>query len=243
MYRFGLIGKNIQYSQSPNIFLNFQTDYDIPLTYELFDVNESNIVDVIDQLRSGHLNGLNVTKPYKETLLKYCDQLSESAHLIGAVNTLYLKENQLIGHNTDYDGFIKMIDYHQINLKDEIVYVLGNGGAAKAVYYALIHLGAKPVIVKRASSLKQDFTKSTITYEEALKKQVSFVVQTTTSGLRPSDPLLLPIEYLKKVTFIDLIYEPSVTFMMSHAKMAYNGSVMLLEQARASFLIWTHLSE
>lgn len=242
MYRFGLIGKNIKYSQSPDIFLQFQEQYDVSLTYELFDVDENEIKACIDQLRSGQLNGLNVTKPYKELVLKYCDVLSDTAHLIGAVNTLYLRDHQIIGHNTDYDGFIQMMAHHQINLKDETVYILGNGGAAKAVYHALIHLGATPIIVKRASSLKQDFSKQSLTYEEAIKKQVNYVVQTTTIGLEAFDPLLLPISYLNNVTFIDLIYQPKMTSMMSHAKIAYNGSVMLFEQAKLSFLIWTKLN-
>src|SRR5690554_7958432 len=88
----------------------------------------------MDQLKNGHYDGFNVTIPYKEVILPFLDMLTPKAQKIGAVNTIYIRNNQIIGDNTDYDGFKYLLDEHLNKYLTQDMIILGSGGAAKACY-------------------------------------------------------------------------------------------------------------
>ena len=150
MNKFGLVGRNISYSLSKRIHEGIARMNGYRITYEIYDCEtELDVVARLNQVRQGYIQGLNVTIPYKESIVRYCDRLTDTAKEIGAVNTLYMVNNELVGDNTDYYGFIKLLNLYHVNPKGKVSYVLGSGGAAKAVHYALKSLGAKAVIVSR----------------------------------------------------------------------------------------------
>ena len=150
MNKYGLIGKQISYSFSKKLHHAIGQRFDFKLNYEILDCdNELEVINYMQKLRQNTFQGFNITIPYKEFVMSYCDQLTDHALAIGAVNTVYYKDGLIIGDNTDYYGFLKLLNLFHINPTKQVSYVLGSGGAAKAVTYALKTLGAKSVIVSR----------------------------------------------------------------------------------------------
>ena len=132
--KFGLIGKNIEYSFSRKYFLE-KFNSDINLTgynYENFDIESINLINSF--ISDKNLGGLNVTIPYKEEIIPYLDELSDEAKEIGAVNTICFENNKKIGYNTDIFGFTESLKVNSINNIDNMI-IMGTGGAAKTIIF------------------------------------------------------------------------------------------------------------
>ena len=235
--KLGLIGKNISYSFSKNYFENkFKKLFLKNHTYEVFDLND--IADVEQVFKNDNLTGLNVTIPFKEKIIPYLDELSDEAEKIGAVNTIFIKDNIKKGFNTDAFGFEKTLllhkkDFHQSSL------ILGNGGAAKAVKYVLEKHDIPYQIVSRTGDLN---------FEELTEEMVSenlLIIQCTPVGTFPNveDRLDFPFSGLtSKHLIIDLIYNPEYTSFIKMAAQngskTVNGFYMLEQQAEKAWEIW-----
>lgn len=237
--KFGLIGKNIIYSKSPKIHRFMAEKLNLEVTYDLFDVEEEDLPKLVKQLRSGVFRGFNVTQPYKQTIIKYLDELTPKAKRIQAVNTIYIKNDKIIGDNTDYDGFIGLLLTHHIDVKDKHVYILGSGGAAKSAYIALSDLMANVTVVVRKITDETTFFNKVITYDQINPKKVDLYIQTTPIGTYPNVfDSVLHADYVKHHTVIDLIYNPPVTQIMKDSHLGINGLNMLIIQALKSEEIW-----
>lgn len=237
--RYGLIGKNIQYSKSPKIHEYMARRMGIPMKYDLFDVEEDELPRLVKLLRQGHIQGLNVTIPYKQTIMKFVDVLTPKAQRIKAVNTLYLKNGQVVGDNTDYDGILGLIAKHKIDVKGKRVYILGTGGAAKATYVVLSDLGAQITVVSRQIVDQDPMFSHMITYSMINPKDVDLYINATPIGTSPKvNEAVLTLTMVQHHTVIDLIYNPPVTELMKHAKVSYNGLLMLIIQAIKTEEIW-----
>ena len=170
----------------------------------------------------------------KEKFIKYLDELSDAANMIGAVNTIYLKEGKLFGDNTDYLGFIEQLKEENIDVNGKDVFVLGGGGASKAICYALRKLNANPIVVSR------DKNKG-ITYDEMTNIDSFYlIVNTTPVGMFPNvDGEILPKSIVKKASFcIDIICNPKVTKFLEYSAIGYNGIPMLVFQAVYAEKLW-----
>lgn len=238
--KFGLLGSGISYSLSPYIFETISKHLHLELSYELFDVEETSIKNVIDKLKDGDIKGLNVTKPYKEIILKYCDVLSSDAKMIKSVNTLTLENGYVKGHNTDTYGFEKLLEESKFE-SIKPIYVFGNGGSSKSVAYVLNKKNFDFVVVKRKNSKKVQFHHNEINYDDVLNGS-GLVIQTTTIGLDNKDTPLVKEMTLKDKSVIDLIYHVPETIHMKLSKQSVNGILMLIHQALKSFSIWTSLN-
>jgi shikimate dehydrogenase len=237
--RYGLIGKNIQYSKSPKIHEYMAKRLGIPMKYDLFDVEEEELPRLVKQLRQGVFQGFNVTIPYKQTIMKSVDVLTPKAQRIKAVNTLYVKNGQVVGDNTDYDGILGLIARHKIDVKGKKVYLLGTGGAAKAAYVVLSDLGAHITVVSRQIVDQDPMFQHMITYAMINPQDVDLYVNATPIGTSPKvNESLLSKTMVHHHTVIDLVYNPPVTELMKQAKVAYNGMLMLIIQAIKSEEIW-----
>lgn len=237
--KYGLIGKNIGYSKSPKIHRFMADKLNLDMTYELIDIDEDELPRIIKQLRSGTYRGFNVTAPYKQVICKYLDELTPKAKRIQAVNTIYLKNDKVIGDNTDYDGFIGLLLTHQIDVKGKNVYILGSGGAAKSATIALIDLMANVTVVVRKITDETSFFPRVITYDQINPKHVDLYIQTTPIGTHPNVfDSVLSAPYVKDHTVIDLIYNPPVTQIMKDSHRGINGLNMLIIQALKSEEIW-----
>lgn len=226
MNKYGLIGHHLSHSYSQIIHQYLFDKNNIAATYSIIDIEKEKIENYINQLKNNIYQGFNVTIPYKEEVIQYCDILTDSAKNIGAVNTIYLRDGKVVGDNTDYLGFISELKIYDIDVKGKDVYVLGNGGASKAICYALESLKANPIIVSRSGE--------GLTYDEF--KQIDHydvLINTTPVGMYPNiGECIIEECHVKKASVcVDLIYRPQVTRFLSYANEAYNGLYMLIFQA------------
>ena len=241
----GLLGHNIGYSVSPMFHRAFFRLLDRPGDYCLFDRPENEIASVMEMVRQGVIRGLNITIPYKVRVAGLCDQLSDSASRIRAVNVVYARDGQLIGHNTDAPGFSMAVKHHGIQGKSALI--LGAGGAARAVILALLRDGWSDIFVRGR----------TVEHVEKLydlfpqlrlgdpPDPVDLIVNAT--PVRDHDFMALvpgPARRWLKDTgaFFDLNYNPPLTAGMEWAKAigarAVCGIVMLVFQAALSWESW-----
>ncbi|MGB0417828.1 MAG: shikimate dehydrogenase family protein [Acholeplasmataceae bacterium] len=236
--KLGLLGNDISYSLSPLIFRTLSRQLNMDIDYELIDVKKDDIRLVIDKLKSGELLGFNVTKPYKEEIIQYCDELVGDAKHIGSVNTVMYRNQKVIGYNTDVFGFKKLFEESQFE-SIRPVYIFGNGGAAKSVAQCLHSLDIPVTIVKRRISSRKQIKDHEIYYDE-VPQGSGLIIQSTTVGLHENDALLVDKDILMDKSLIDLIYHLNQTLHMEHAKQSFNGLTMLLYQGIKSFSIWTN---
>ena len=228
--RSGLLGEKLSHSKSPELHARLG-DYD----YQLYEIGR----DKIDSYMENYpLDCSNVTIPYKQTLVKYCDDLSQRAQSIGAVNTIVrLGDGSLYGDNTDYYGFSKMVEALGLEVKGKYVLVLGSGGASLTVKAYMEDMGAGTIVtVSRRGQDNYDNLDSH--YEKA-----HIIVNATPLGMYPHlDEAPLDLTGFKGLeAVLDLIYNPEETRLISQAKAmgiaSINGMTMLEEQARlASFI-------
>lgn len=242
MRRFGLIGKNIDYSFSRTYFKNkFQKENITEASYENFDIDSIELLPEI-LVQNKELKGLNVTIPYKEKVIPYLSKLSKSAKKIGAVNTIKIsKKGKLIGHNTDVYGFKKSIKPH-LKSHHKHALIIGTGGASKAVAYALKSLHISFSFVSRKN--QSDF----LTYQQLDKSIIekhSLIINTTPLGTFPHTEEYpeIPYQYLTPQHILfDLIYNPSQTQFLKKGLekgcTTLNGLEMLAFQAEKSWRIW-----
>lgn len=231
MNKYGLLGNNISYSKSPELHTIIAEYFGFKMNYEIIDIKE----DLLQEyLKDKAYQGFNVTKPYKETIIKHLDKLSLISKTTGAVNTIYCKNNKLYGDNTDYYGFKYLINYYKIDIKNKKIAILGTGGAAKVIHYYLKKHTNDVLYVSRTR--KDDLT---ISYEELSNYDFDIIVNATPIGTYPNvDESPISSEYVSGKVVIDLTYNPKETKLMSYTKDSYNGLIMLIVQALYASKKW-----
>jgi len=237
---FGLIGKKLEHSFSKNYFTTKFNELNLESTYTNYELKS--IEEVKDVFKIDGLVGLNVTIPYKESIIPFLDEVDDVALKIGAVNTVVIKDGKTKGYNTDAYGFKQMIKPF-FKAHHERAIVLGTGGASKAIAFVLEELGCSPIYISRYPNAENQFA-----YEEINKNMIEacpLIVNTTPIGMFPNenDEIDFPTQFLtEKNLVIDLIYNPKETIFLkkSKAKKAWtlNGLTMLHQQAERSWLIW-----
>ncbi len=238
--KYGLIGKDINYSFSRKYFENKFKNESIKATYKNFDL--SNIQDFKKLLKQEKgLSGLNVTTPYKVEIIPFLDQLDPQAEKIGAVNTIQFRNGKLIGHNTDGFGFVKSI-FTLIENHHEKALILGTGGASKAITNGLKSMSIEITSVSRNPNQDQ------LAYSDITKEIIEdhlLIVNCTPVGTHPNENECpdIPYKYLTNKHFLyDLVYNPPMTKFLAlgnqkGAKIT-NGSKMLAFQAEQAWNIW-----
>ena len=240
--RFGLLGRNINYSFSKGYFTDkFKNENFEGCTYENFDIQDIDaFADIIKN--TPDLKGLNVTIPYKEAVIPFLDKLSKKAALIGAVNTIKItKKGKLKGYNTDYYGFKKSLE-PLLQSHHKKALILGTGGASKGVAFALDELNIPYTFVSREAK------ENAITYDRinaTTFDNFQIIINSTPVGTSPNTEAfaLIPYEYFTKnhIAF-DLIYNPAETQFLKKAKVQgaqiKNGLDMLIFQAEKAWEIW-----
>ena len=220
----GLLGRKLGHSYSPQIHAHLG-DY----RYELFEIEPD---DVGTFLMTGDFDAINVTIPYKQDVIAYCSELSDAAKRIGAVNTIIRRpDGSLIGHNTDYFGFLSTLERSGLNFNGKKAVIIGNGGASKPVKAALDDLGADTVVISHKDNTPDNL---------AFHADAAILVNATPVGMHPNNgisPVNLDLfPHLEGV--FDLIYNPSRTKLMLDAKqrglLVINGLWMLVAQAKES---------
>jgi len=237
--KFGLIGKTLKHSFSKNYFANkFENEQVDNAIYDLFELNEIELFK--DLLKQETFSGLNVTIPYKKTIIPFLDELDSEAEEIQAVNTIKFVNGQMIGYNTDVLGFMKSIKKFIGRKKVSTALILGSGGASNAIQYCLNKLDISCQVVSR--------TTGDLTYNQVDKDVIRhhrLIVNCTPLGTFPNIDSApdLPYKHLnRKHLLFDLVYNPEKTLFLKHGAQnrcsIMNGYDMLVEQAEASWRIW-----
>ena len=233
--RFGLIGRDIDYSFSKQYFsIKFKKENLDDYQYINCDIKK---IEDFGKIKLEDFNGFNVTIPYKEKIINFLDSVDENAEKIGAVNTIKIKHGRLVGYNTDYIGFLKSIEGFDFKRAA----ILGSGGASKAVAFALQRKKIPYVIFSRKSDpkfLKYSDQKNYIPNSD-------LIINTTPLGTFPNTNDFPPINFKlisHKSFCYDLIYNPVKTKFLTKAKelgaTIKNGLNMLENQAEESWKIW-----
>ncbi len=221
---YGLIGKKLSHSFSKEIHERLHSE-----VYNLIELDQ---LDTF--FKSKQFNGINVTIPYKEEVIKYLDVCSSIVKETNSVNTIINKDGYLYGYNTDYEGLKFLLKHNNISVKNKIVLILGNGATSRTAEVLCKHLGAKEVI-KAARSPKDNelYFTDTEKYNNA-----NIIINTTPSGMYPDnyDDLLIDLEQcIELEAVVDLVYNPLETKIISKAKSlnitGVNGLMMLVSQA------------
>lgn len=242
-FKFGLIGKNISYSFSRNYFLEkFQKLGLHSYKYFNFDIPDIDEFPFILYHKEHEFKGFNVTIPYKESVMKYLDEIDEDARQIGAVNMIKVtNENKLIGYNTDIYGFKKAIE-PLLQSHHKKALILGTGGASKAVAFVLEKLAIQYKFVSRRIS-ENNFLYSILTAQ--IISEYSIIINCTPLGTYPNigEAPNIPYEFITdKHLLFDLIYNPSETKFLKEGgdkgALVKNGFEMLELQAEKSWEIW-----
>ena len=221
----GLLGGKLGHSYSPQIH-GYLSDY----SYELFEKTPDELDDF---LLHGDFNGLNVTIPYKKSVIPFCSELSDCAKKLGAVNTIVRRpDGSLIGHNTDYFGFASMVAQSGLTVANKKVLVLGSGGASATAVAVLRELSANVVIISRTGDNNY--------HNLERHKDCAIIVNTTPLGMYPNvgvSPLDISI-FPQLEGVLDVVYNPSKTQLLLDAEskglVVMNGLWMLVAQAKES---------
>ncbi|NFV14174.1 shikimate dehydrogenase [Clostridium sporogenes] len=249
MYITGLIGKNISYSKSPQIHNDYYKKNNIPFSYKIFNLKPDQIDNFIKNLYKNNIRGFNATIPYKEIILQYLNDIVYPADKIGAVNTVVVQKNKLVGYNTDYIGFVKSLQYYNIQVKNLSCLIIGSGGSAKCIYYALKELGAKKICIisRNPEKAKLKFEKKVKILNSKDENKIDsydLIVNCTPIG-GPNFKEEKPIELKglkKKCVVYDLNYIPRRSKLLKEAKekgaFIINGEKMLDFQAYSAIDLW-----
>jgi shikimate dehydrogenase len=257
---YGLIGYPVKHSFSPAMHnAAFQFRH-INAEYKLFEKKTEELETFLHSLSEQNIYGLNVTVPYKEKVLKFLDYLSIDAKAISAVNTIVREDNKLKGFNTDIDGFLyDLVNRNRFGVSNKKVALLGAGGAARAVSYALVksEAKAKEIAIFDIDKNKSESVAAMIrdlspkfkicvvdSIEELDIPNKDVLINATPVGLNDTDPCLVSEGMLHKGLFVyDLIYNPPETKLLTLAKKigarTSNGLGMLYCQGARAFQHFT----
>lgn len=226
--RIGLIGKKLGHSFSKLIHEKL-----IDQPYELIELNEQELVEF---MTSKEFKAINVTIPYKETVMEYCDEIDEQALAIHAVNAIVNRKGRLIATNTDFAGLKLMLEHHNIEIKDKVCCVLGTGGTSKTARAVLKAMGAKEILIAGRNK-----PAPIISYEELKQhKEIQVFINATSVGMYPNnDEQIIDLSSFDKLEAVaDVIYNPLTTRLCQQAedlKLKHvNGLEMLVAQAKVA---------
>jgi shikimate dehydrogenase len=249
----GVIGWPVSHSLSPALHRYWLEAYGIDGTYEAIAVEPTNLAETLCSLQDQGFAGLNVTVPHKEAVAPLMDHLDPVAEVLGAVNLLVFDQNgSRQGFNTDGQGFLENVKaaVPDAELKGRRAVVLGAGGTAKAVAYALLQVGAQVTLANRtvakAQALAQMLGPTDIVpwaEREAACEGAALVVNTTTLGMTGQPDLSMDLGALLSDAIVaDCVYAPLETPLLKRARerglMAVDGLGMLIHQARPAFKAW-----
>jgi shikimate dehydrogenase len=241
---YGLIGKRLGHSISPQIHRYIAEKLNLELDYRLFEVEEGNASNIVGALKTLNISGANVTIPYKTTVMSQLDEISPQAAAIGAVNTINFDGEKSIGYNTDYYGLEKTFERMKFDPEGKFAVVLGNGGVSKTVQTYLVDKGiAELAVITRRNDWFPDY--------EHLKKisEKDIIINATPVGMymHPDEKeCLVDEDILAKFSYaLDIVFNPIETpFLKKAADIGLkteNGLYMLIFQAIRAQEIWNSL--
>ena len=250
MKKYFVIGNPIEHSLSPKLHNYWLRENNIDAFYDKKKINEEDIKIIISEIKEQKVSGINITIPYKKSVIPFLDELSPEADKTQSVNTIYLNNNKIVGHNTDIAGFELALKYAKYDVVNKDILILGAGGVVPSIIFALQKMKISKITVsnrtrKKAENLKSLFKNlNIINWGEV--SSFDMIINATSIGLNKEEEIKL--DYSKigpNKLFYDVVYNPTETNFLKRGKASgnrtENGKMMFIYQAHQSFTIWHNL--
>ena len=250
MKKYLVIGNPIEHSLSPKLHNYWIKENNIKAVYEKIKLHETDLEKTVLEVKKGIIQGLNVTVPYKKSIIPFLDELTLISKRTNSVNTIFKKDNKIVGDNTDVEGFEKSLKHIDYDIKNQKIFILGAGGVAPSIIFALQRLGASKITLsnrtkEKAENLKFFFPKLEI-LDWGEIPDFNMIINATSLGLKDNDEIKLNYNKVgKNKLFYDVIYNPEKTNFLLKAKQSgnrvENGKMMFIYQAQLAFKIWHNI--
>ena len=247
MKKYLVIGNPINHSLSPQLHNHWLKQNKINAIYEKEKIDRNDLKNLLLRVKKSEIYGLNITVPFKNDIISFLDKLSLEAESTQSVNTIHLKNNELVGYNTDVDGFELAIKASKYDVSGKKVFILGAGGVVPSIIFTLKKMNASEIIVSnrtknKADKLKKLFDNLTIVDWGEIP-YFDMIINATSLGLNDKDEINLNFSKVEKGKFFyDVIYNPSETNFLKKAKLMghkiENGKKMFIYQGASAFNIW-----
>ena len=247
MKKYLVIGNPIEHSLSPKLHNYWIKKNNINAIYNKQKLNENELKDLISEVKEKKIHGINVTVPFKKKVIPYLDKLSLESQNTQSVNTIYLDNNKIIGHNTDIDGFELGIKNSKFDIKNKKVLILGAGGVVPSIIFALNKMKVSEITITNRTKHKAEKLKDLFENLKVVEwgdiPQFDMVINATSIGLNKNDEINLDFSKVDPNKFFyDIIYNPKETVFLKNAKKlgnkTENGKLMFIYQAFAAFNMW-----
>ena len=247
MKKFLVIGNPIEHSLSPELHNYWIKKNNIDAIYEKQKLNKLQLEHYVSQVKNNKINGINVTVPFKKTIIPYLDELTTEAKNTQSVNTVYQKNNKVIGHNTDIFGFRTSIEKTEYDLNNKEVLILGAGGVVPSIIFSLIKMKVSKIKISNRTKEKAENLKKLFKDIEIIKwgeiSNFDMIINATSVGLKKEDNLNFDFSSISgNKFFYDVIYNPNETNFLKIGKemgnKTLNGKLMFIYQALSAFDIW-----
>jgi shikimate dehydrogenase len=250
MKKYLVIGNPIEHSLSPKLHNHWIKENNISAVYDKKQLNENDIEGIINEVKNEKIDGINVTVPFKKSVIPYLDRLTSLADQTQSVNTIFRKDNKVIGDNTDIDGFEFGFKHINYDLKNKKVFILGAGGVVSSIILALKRLGAAKIILSNRTKKKAENLKKIYSDLEVIDwgqiPDFNMIINATSLGLKNDDKIKLDYADIgPNKLFYDVVYNPGQTNFLLKAKQfgnqIENGKMMFIYQAQLAFKIWHNI--
>ena len=250
MKKFLVIGNPIDHSLSPKLHNYWIKKNKINAIYEKQKIENSDLEKLLFQIKEKKIYGINVTVPFKNSIIPFIDELTLEAKATKSVNTIYLENNRVIGHNTDIGGFETSIYKSNVDLASKKILILGAGGVVPSIIYALTKMKVSEITLSNRTKEKAENLKKHFKDIKIIKwgdiVDFDMIINATTLGLKEKDKINLNFpSSCKNKLFYDVIYNPKETIFLKTGKNLgnniINGKLMFIYQALLAFDIWHKL--
>jgi len=250
MKKYFVIGNPIEHSLSPKLHNHWIKENNLNAIYDKIQLNENDIKNIIDDVKNEKINGINVTVPFKKSVIPFLDELTPLANETQSVNTVFKKDNKVIGDNTDVGGFENGLKYINYNVQSKKIFVLGAGGVVPSIIFGLKRLGASKIFLSNRTKEKAKYLKNIYPEIEVIDwgkiTDFDMLINATSLGLQKNDQIKLDLSRAgPNKLFYDIIYNPKKTNFLSEGERLgnkiENGKMMFIYQAQLSFKIWHNI--
>ena len=246
MKKFLVIGNPIEHSLSPKLHNYWIKNNGIDAIYEKSKLDEDELENFVLQIKQKKIYGANITVPFKKAIIPFLDELTTEADSTQSVNTLFLKDNKVIGHNTDIIGFETSIKNFKFNIFNKEVFILGAGGVVPSIIFALNKMNVLKIFVSNRTKEKAEDLKSQFYNLEVLDwgdiNDFDVIINATSLGLNKESINLDFSKVANNKLFYDVIYNPEETNFLKEGKKlgnrTENGKLMFVYQAFEAFKLW-----
>ncbi len=256
----GIIGDPVEHSFSPRMHNFISEQMGVDYIYTAFEVSPKNLSGAIDGMRALGIRGINVTAPHKIEVMKYLDEISSQARILGSVNTVVNRDGRLCGYNTDADGFYAALENAKITVRGSRILVIGAGGVVAPTVIRLAQAQPKDITIINRTSSKAVAVADAVFKATGIKPSVEtdgdydIVINTTSAGMEPqldalptdAIPQVRDLEFIHSgMAIVDMIYNPARTRFLKIAQergaRTLNGLDMLIYQGIIAYELFTDI--